>query len=226
MNGCVDFAARADAGQNASCRRQRLPCWLEAGHPHVVGAQRKFVSRDGQARNSPSCLFGTPATAIIALRTTLETHIYRLLFAWVVITFVPCLTLARLCGLTSLPFILQLALLLWSAHLVLLISLDKQKKSQPGLTTHPILPKYHEHQVLTAPVPQHKALPRPLNSHIDYHRAGRILKEPLPTTTAESEPRASSHVFSRIGVLGLSRHGLLPARRQQGSDEQQPTSWQ
>jgi len=38
-----------------------------------------------------------------------------------------CLTLAQLSGLTSLPFILQLALLFQSAHPALLIILDKQK---------------------------------------------------------------------------------------------------
>ena len=94
---------------------------LEAGHTHVVGAQRKFVWRDGRARNSPSCLFGTPATAIIALRTTLETHIYRLLFAWVVITFVPCLTLAQAVWFDVAPFYTAARLTLsvrssWSAH--------------------------------------------------------------------------------------------------------------
>lgn len=69
------------------------------------GTDRRGTARLASLGRLPLQLF--------ALRTTLETHIYRLCLLGLH-SLCACLTLAQLRGLTSLPFILQLALLFWS----------------------------------------------------------------------------------------------------------------
>lgn len=53
---------------------------------------------------------------------------------------------------------------------------SRQTNSHQRLSTHPVLPGYHENQVSTTPISQHEALPRPLNSFIKYLQAGSSRK--------------------------------------------------